>query len=53
MLGENIPFLIDSGAVANIVSEKIYELIKDKAILEKLSKTLYAFGQSKLSDSVN
>ena len=47
VLGENIPFLIDSGAVANIVSKTIYELIKDKVSLEKPSKTLYAFGQSK------
>ena len=46
VLGENIPFLIDSGAVVNIVSKKIYEMIKDKVILEKPSKTLYAFGQS-------
>ena len=47
VLGENIPFLIDGGAVANIVSKEIYELIKDKVILEEPSKTLYAFGQSK------
>ena len=46
VLGENIPFLIDSGAVANIVSKTIYEMIKDKVVLEKPSKTLYAFGQS-------
>ena len=47
VLGKKIPLLIDSGAVANIVSRKIYELIKDKVVLEKPSKTLYAFGQSK------
>ena len=46
VLGENIRFLIDTGAVANIVAKKIYEIIKDKEILEKPSKTLYAFGQS-------
>ena len=28
VLGENIPLLIDSGAVANIVSKKIYERTK-------------------------
>ena len=46
VLGENIPFLIHSGTVANIVSKKMYEMIKDKVVLEKTSKTLYAFGQS-------
>ena len=46
MLGENIPFLIDSLAVANIVSKTIYEMIKDQVVIEKPSKTLYAFGQS-------
>ena len=40
VLGENIPFLIDSGAIANIVSKKMYEMIKDKVVLEKISKTL-------------
>ena len=45
-LGENIPFLIDSGAVANIVSKTINEMIKDKVILEKPSKTVYALRQS-------
>ena len=46
VLGENILFLIDSGVAANIVSKTIYEMIKDKVILGKPSKTLYAFGQS-------
>ena len=46
VLGENIPFLIHSGTVANIVSKKMYDMIKDKVVLEKISKTLYAFGQS-------
>ena len=40
VLGENIPFLIHSGTVANIVSKKMYEMIKDKVVLEKISKTL-------------
>ena len=46
VLGENIPFLIDSGAVANTVSKKIYEMIKDKVTLDKASKTLHAFGHN-------
>ena len=44
VLGENIPFLIDSGAVADIVSKKIYELIKDKVTLEKPSSLYHSEG---------
>ena len=45
--GESVPFIVDSGAVTNIISRETYELIKDNVTLAKTSKTLYAFGQSK------
>lgn len=50
LFGKNIPFVVDSGAAANIVSRDVYESIKDKVELKKPYKTLYAFGQSKPLD---
>ena len=40
-------FLLIVEQLLTLSQKKIYELIKDKVTLEKRSKTLYAFGQSK------
>ena len=44
--GKIVPFIIDSGAAANIVSGEVYDQIKHNVVLERPSKKLYAFGQS-------
>ena len=43
--GKVFPFIIDSGAVANIVSSKVFNQVKNKVVLEKPSRKLFAFGQ--------
>jgi len=45
--GKTVTFLIDSGAVDNIIDRNTYKFICDSVALQPASKSLYAFGQSK------